>query len=156
MHLELPPLTVRIELIHEEIEAALATALTALAAEYKVQIDSVKLELTALTPKRAAVKVHVEARRFIKARGVVSGEAVVDDALGVTIQNLAMHVDGPLALIVEPLVRPRLRQFEGKRFELADRLPPNVAVRDVTLETGAMHRVSAKISASFLTPGNSM
>ena len=145
-----PPGELRLEIADVELQALVEAAAKPLAEKQGARLESIQVDVRSISPKSAALTIRAKARKIIAVSATVSGQVEIDDSLVATVSHLTVKAEGMLAGVIEPAVRAKLAPFEGRRFPLAQNLPPWLAVTDVALITGtgsaAVHRVVAKLS----------
>lgn len=112
--------SVLIELAKSELQDLLIAFAQAAAAEQGAKVESADLTLTQAGDRAVAATLRVKAKKsFIPAVVTVDGRADVDERLSVTLSNLRCAGEGVVGGAVAGLLEGKLRQYEGRTFDVA-------------------------------------
>ena len=126
------------------IEAALFAVAQEAAAEHGAEIQSVRVAIQSETPRRVAVTATAVAKAmFLTATLTIHGWLEIDDEFNATLSDLACTGDGMLSNLAAGYLRPRLAQFDARRFSIASLLAGNVAPTHIVLDAAPALRLRA-------------
>ncbi|MDB5297530.1 MAG: hypothetical protein JWO31_3513 [Phycisphaerales bacterium] len=136
--------SVLIELAKAELQGFLMAFAQAAAAEQGAKIESAELTLRQAADRAVAATLRVKAKKaFVPATVTVDGRADVDDRLTVTLSGLRAAGEGMVGSMVAGLLEGKLKQFEGKAFDVAPPALRNVRLRDLKVDAGDPVRLTA-------------
>lgn len=132
-----------------DIEALLLTVARELAAQQKVDVQSLKLELSSDGKRSLSADVRITARKmFVTSTIHLGARADVDDELNATLSDLTAEGDGMIGKLVAGVVQKKLKPLEGKTFPLMAFSLGDVAVRDLKISVKNDVQVSAEFGSA--------
>ncbi len=127
-----------------DIEAALLGLARDAAAGHGAEVESVRLTLEPVDPRRIAVTaIAVAKAMFFKATLTIRGNIAVDGEFNVRLCDATCMGDGMIANLAAAQLRPRIAELQTRTFSLRAFLPAGVQPADVALTGGATLRISA-------------
>jgi hypothetical protein len=136
--------TLLVEFTKAELQHLLLAFAQAGAAEQGVKIESADLTLASAGPRAVTASVRVRAKKgFIPATLVIDGRADVDEQLAVTLSGLRATGEGVVGSMVSGVIGGKLREHEGKRFDLRPAALRSLRLRGLQVDPGDPLRVSA-------------
>ena len=136
--------SVLIELTRTELQGMLMAFAQAAAEEQKAKIESADLVLTQASDKAVLAMLRVKAKKMMMGVAVtVEGRADVSDRLSVTLSNLKATGEGMVGGMVAGLLGGKLKEHEGKAFDLAPPALKNVRLHDLKVDAGDPLRITA-------------
>ncbi|MEO6786126.1 MAG: hypothetical protein ABI318_08335 [Chthoniobacteraceae bacterium] len=130
-----------------EIEAALLALARDAASARGAEVQSVRLTLTAESPRRIAVNaVAVAKAMFFTATLTIRGSIELDDEFNLRLINATCAGDGMIANLAAAQFRPRLAELEKRVFSLRAFLPAGVRATGVELTGGDALQIRATLA----------
>ena len=120
-----------------DLDAALLQAARAGAQPHGVDVQSVRSQWTAVTPRDLDVALDLTARKIVKFTVRVAGRLSVDDAMTATATNLKVDGTGMAAGFAAGVLRSQLKKLEGQRLPLTRFNLGAARLRDVAVDTVA-------------------
>ncbi len=118
-----------------ELDAALLQVAQAGAKPHGVDIQSVRSQFTATTPRDLDVALDLTARKIVKFVVRVTGRLSIDDTMTATATNLKVEGSGMAAGFAAGMLRSQLKKLEGQRLPLLRFSLGAVRLRDVAVDT---------------------
>jgi hypothetical protein len=136
--------SVLIELARGELQGMLMAFAQAAADEQKARIESADLSLSQAGERSVHAVLRVKAKKMMVGVGViVEGRADVSDRLSVTLSGLKATGEGMVGGMVAGLLGGKLKEHEGREFDLAPPALRNVRLHDLKVEAGDPLRITA-------------
>ena len=142
--------SVLIEFARAELQGMLLAFARAAAAEQGATVESADLTLAQAGERAVAITLKVRARKsFIPAAVAVTvdGRADVDERLAVTLSNLRCAGEGMVGGAVAGLLGGKLRQYEGRAFDVAPPALRNVRLTGLKVEADDPVRLTASFES---------
>jgi len=137
-----------IELTRAELQGILMAFAQAAAAEQGAKIESAELSLSQAGERAVSATLRVKAKKMFVGVGVtVQGRADVNEQLKVTLSNLAANGDGTVGGMVAALLGGKLKEHDGKQFDLAPPALKNVRLKDLKVDAGDPLRITASFES---------
>ncbi|ROS75559.1 hypothetical protein [Cellulomonas sp. PhB143] len=130
---------------------ALVDAVRTVAAENAGRIGVTLSSLDVAVEQRGPRGIGVEAvgrvrKGFVSAPVTVRATASVDDAMVLTVGDLAVSSGNPVVSALLGTVRGRVEAYSGRRFDLAGSLPPGLQLADVRVDVGEQIVLQARLA----------
>jgi hypothetical protein len=136
--------SVLVEITRAELQGMLMAFAQAAAAEQGAKIESADLTLAQAGDRAVAASLRIKAKKsFIPATVVVEGRADVDERLNVRLSGLRCDGEGMVGGVVAGLLGGKLKQFEGREFDLAPPALKKLKLTGLKVEAGDPLRLSA-------------
>jgi hypothetical protein len=137
--------SVEIALALADLEALVLAGAKAEAAKQGVTVESVRIELRALSERALDVVVHVRAKKlFLSAAVRIGGSVAIDEQLNARLSELECAGEGTLGTLACGFIAPRLERLNGRVFPLMALPLGEVKLRDVRIAAGRELRVTAQ------------
>jgi hypothetical protein len=128
-----------------DIEALLLAVARELAAQQKVDVQSLKLDLSSDGKRSLSADVRITAKKmFVSSTIHLGARADVDDELKATISDLTAEGDGMVGKLVAGIVQKKLKPMEGRTIPLMTFSLGDVALRDLKISVKNDVQVSAE------------
>jgi len=127
----------RVALPVSQIEAAAERVAAQLAAAQGLRLAKLDLRLSPAGANGVAVVVDAQVKKSLLSATVeATMTAEVDDALGVTLHDVAVSSRNPVVAALLVAARSRVERFDGRRFDLVAELPAGIRLADVQVTVG--------------------
>jgi hypothetical protein len=137
--------TILLELTRAELQGMLMAFAQAAAAEQGAKIESADLTLSQAGDRAVSASLRIKAKKsFIPATIVVDGRADVDEQLNVRLSGLQCSGEGMVGGVVAGLLGGKLKQFEGREFDLAPPALKKLRLTGLKVDAGDPLKVSAQ------------
>ncbi|HEX8915157.1 MAG TPA: hypothetical protein VF796_22590 [Humisphaera sp.] len=134
-----------LEITRAELKGMLMAFAEAAAKEQGAKVEDAELTLSSVGPRAVAASLRVKAKKsFIPAVVTVEGQADIDERLTVTLSNLRAAGEGMVGGVVGGLIGAKLKEFEGKRLDVAPPAIRNVRLHELRLDPADPVRVTAQ------------
>ena len=145
--------TLKAEAATSDIEEKVHRIVADLASNQGATVKSVKLGLTAITPRCVKFEFQCTAKIFIAtATLTVGGQMEIDDQLNASLSNLAVMGEGIIASMAQSMIQPRLAEWNGRVVPLGDYVAAGLTVTDLRISTGEKVRLEATFAPAPSQP----
>jgi hypothetical protein len=136
---------VLIELTKAELQEMLMAFAQAGAAEQGAKVESADLTLGQAGDRAITASLRVRAKKSIMPAVTVTvdGRADVDDRLNVTLTGLRASGEGMIGSVLAGLIGGKLKEYEGRKFALAQDALKNLRLTGLKVEAADPVRLSA-------------
>lgn len=132
-----------------QVERAVRTAVSALAEHQGAKLKDLQLKITPAGARGLAVRADVAASKFMMtAKLTITGEAAIDDNMNLRIGRLNVAGDGAAGTMVANMLADKVRQVEGRQFELGQFVFAGARLQDVDLKVDNHIRLSARFGGA--------
>jgi hypothetical protein len=140
--------SVQVAIARDNLEAAIREVATAEAAKHGVNVDSVRLNLTAQSSRSIRAQVQFRARKlFLSASITITGQLDVDDQMQAKISGLSCNGDGAIASLACGVLSPQLAKFDGRSFSLLALPLGEIRLHNIAITVDDSLTVTAKFGA---------
>lgn len=114
--------------------------------ERGVSVSRLDLDVQQRGPRDLRVTLEAKVRKGLLGAHVTgAANAVLDDALGVTLSGIEVDSGNPLVAAMLGAVRGKIARYEGRRIDLAAQLPPGIRVADVQIDVADEVTIEARL-----------
>lgn len=128
-----------------QVEAALRSAVAAMAETQGAKLKDLRLQLQSAGPRSLVIKADVAASKFMMtAKLQAIAEAAIDDNMNLRINQLDVTGDGAAGSMVANMLEDKLAGARGRQFALGEFMFAGAALEDVHLEVDNNVKLVAK------------
>jgi hypothetical protein len=131
-----------------DVESLLLTFARELASQHKVEVKSLKLDLTSDGQRSLAADVRITATKVVTSTVHLTARVDIDDELNATISNLGAGGEGIIGKLVANLVQKKIKVHEGEVIPLMTFSLGDVTLHDLKISVTDDVQVSAEFGAT--------
>ncbi|MBA3883366.1 MAG: hypothetical protein H0X73_11800 [Chthoniobacterales bacterium] len=140
--------TIEIATSKRDLERAIAAFAKAEAGKHGVVIDDVKLTFRQRGARSVDAEVQLRGKKLFFSTVIrIAASLDLDDDLNAKLSRLTCNGDGAIGSLACGVLAPHLQKLDGRTFALMALPLGEIRLRDVTLATGEMLKVSAEFGA---------